>query len=447
MGKLNTNKIKIPTLIGIVVLVIGITTGVLLVSSKQIFRLGAQGTNPPKNVRISNITGDSFTATWTTQEESVSSLFWGSDRTNLTKLEIDEIAGAGFTHSTTVRGLTPQKIYYFIINSGDKEYDNNDIPWQVTTGAQLAQPEAPNIISGSVLTATGTPATNALIHIQVGGTSPLSTITSENGSWVITLSSLRTADLNSYHQINESADIIEISAQAGPTGVSSAQIYTESAKPVPPLILGQVHDHKNLPPSQTEEVPGANPGLPSNNDRSSGFNVDYSVPESTPSAVTLVNIDEGETVSSVLPEFFGVGPPGIEIDITIESDPMTASIDIDENGTWSWSPDENLDPGSHTISITWIDTEGILQSITKNFVVQASEVPVYEATPSALPTPEVATPTASPIPTATSAATPPPQPKSGIAKPTLILYFMGMGLLTISGAIVYFAFEDKSTQR
>ena len=145
MGKINTNKIKIPTLIGIIVLVIGVTTGVLLISSKQIFRLGAQGANPPKNVRVSNITGDSFTTTWTTQKESVSSLYWGSDKISITKLEIDEIAGAGFTHSVTVRGLTPQKNYYFIINSGGDEYDNNDIPWQVTTGAQLAQPETPNL--------------------------------------------------------------------------------------------------------------------------------------------------------------------------------------------------------------------------------------------------------------------------------------------------------------
>ena len=447
MRKINTNKFRIPTIIGVIVLVIGVTAGVLLISSKQIFKLGAQGTNPPKNVRVSNIAGDSFTVTWTTQEKSINSLLWGNDKTNLSKPEGDEIGGSGFTHSATVRGLTPQKIYYFIINSGGKEYDNNSIPWQLTTGAQLAQPETPNIISGSVLTATGTPATNALIRVQVGGAGPLSTIASENGSWVISLSSLRTTDLNSYYQINESADIVEISAQAGPTGVSSAQIYAKSAKPVPPLILGQVHDYKNLPPSQTEGVPGADPGLPGYSSRSSGFNVDYSIPESTPSAVSLNSIDEGETVSSELPEFFGEGPPGIEIDITVESDPTTTSINVNENGTWSWSPDENLEPGDHTISITWIDAEGILQSITKNFNVQASEVPVYEATPSALPTPEVATPSASPIPTATSAATPPPQPKSGIAKPTLILYIMGMGLLAISGAIVYFAFEDKSTQR
>ena len=117
MGKINTNKIKIPTLIGTIVLVIGVTAGVFLISSKQIFRLGAQGANPPKNVRVSNIAGDSFTATWTTQEESVSSLVWGSNKSNLTKSEIDEIAGTGFTHSVTVRGLAPQKIYYFIIKS------------------------------------------------------------------------------------------------------------------------------------------------------------------------------------------------------------------------------------------------------------------------------------------------------------------------------------------
>ncbi|MFC1710527.1 Ig-like domain-containing protein, partial [Patescibacteria group bacterium] len=159
----------------------------------------------------------------------------------------------------------------------------------------------------------------------------------------------------------------------------------------------------------------------------------------------LDSIKEGEIISSLVPEFFGEGPPGTEIDITLESDPISTSVSIDELGTWNWSPDESLETGSHTISVTWLDAEGVVQSITKNFIVQASEVPVYEATPSALPTPDVATPTATPdvTPIATSAATPPPQPKSGIAKPTLILYIMGMGLLVISGAIVYFAFEER----
>jgi len=97
----------------------------------------------------------------------------------------------------------------------------------------------------------------------------------------------------------------------------------------------------------------------------------------SPSAetVTLESLDEDEIITSTEPEFFGEGPPGTTITITIESDPITDQTTISSLGGWNWSPPEGLSEGAHKITITWRDASGILRTLTRTFIVQASEGP------------------------------------------------------------------------
>jgi hypothetical protein len=449
-----SNRLKIPTIIGILILVVGLATGVLLIQNKQIFNLGAQVSNPPKDVRVTNITDSSFTITWTTQSETSGFIVWGDKISSLDKTESDEIKSKGYTHSATIKGLSQSKTYYFKINSGGAEYDNNKIPWEVTTGPQLSSPDKSITISGNVLTATGTPASSAIVYVSIGGASPSSTTTSENGSWVIPLSQTRNANLNSYYPIKDS-DLVEISVQAGPSGISSAQIYLPSAKPVPPMILGQTHDFKNLPAGKNEELPTSNLELPADIEKGSRF--DVSDAGSTPSSktVTLDSVDEGEVVTSTKPEFFGEAPPSTNVTITVESDLQSDVITVGTTGNWKWSPPENLEPGTHKITINWRDENGILKSLVRTFVVQAAEGPAFVSTPSATLTPSplpTATAKASASPSSTqtptkptstaSASATPKTPVSGLGLPTVVLLGAGF-LLLILGAGMLFSKEEN----
>jgi hypothetical protein len=427
-------KSKIPTILGVVLLTIGLAAGVLLVRNRQIFRLGASVENAPKDVRITNITEGSFTVSWVTDKEVLGFITWGDNENSLTRTEEDDVGSTSLTHTTSVKGLSAEKTYFFKINSGGAEYDNNGLSWQVTTGPALAETAKSNIISGSVLTPTGSPANNALVYITVGGGSPLSTITSQNGSWVISLSPARTSNLNSLIIIDEKTTLLEISVNAGTDGVSSAQIYLQSAKPVPAMILGQVHDFKNLPPSQEAEIPTASVGLPETSTPSSGFEIGETTATPSAKTVTLQSVTEGETVSTTKPEFFGEAPPGTTLTITIESDPITDQVGVSTNGLWNWTPPSNLSEGEHTITIKWTDASGILRTLTRTFVVSAAEGPAFVATPSATISP---TPTASstPTPTATITATPTTQaavPVSGSLTPTLLLSIMGVGTVAFA---------------
>ncbi len=430
---------KIPTIIGIVVLVLGIATGVLLVRGSQFFRLGAAPEVSPKDVRITNISDSAFTVSWVTDKETSGFIKWGESQSALDKNELGPSQTQSTTHTSTISGLIPETSYFFKINSGGSDFDANGIPWQVKSGPTLAFVRSENLISGEVLTASGNPAGGALVYLTVGGGSPLSTITSESGSWVIPIFSARTQDLANYVPINETSTLLEISVNAGPDGVASAQIYPQSARPVPSIILGQVHDFKSLPPSSSSEIPRASIGLPEISTPSSGFNVPQNSATPSTSTVTLTSVNEGEIVTTTKPAFFGEGPPGTTLTITVESEPITTSVKVPSNGDWNFSPPTNLEPGSHTIKITWKDAGGILRTLTRSFIVQASEGPAFESTPSATPksSPTASpssTPRATPTPSAPASATPtqPPIPDSGSLTPTFALSIMGIGVIALS---------------
>lgn len=423
-------KEKIPTIIGLVILVIGVIAGVFLVKNQLIFRLGATPDIAPQDVRISNIADSSFTVSWTTEKETTGFVKWGKTLNNLDKVENDSISEIGNTHSSTLRSLNPQTEYYFTINSDAKDFDNQGNPWKIKTGTQLSEPKDNIIISGSVLTQSGTPAKNALIYFTIGGGSLLSTVTSKTGSWLMPISITRNKNLDSYISINQSSSLIEISVNTGVGTVSSAQIYPQSAKPAPAIILGQVNDFKNLPPSEDSQIPSASIEVPEGKiETESGFEVSQETSSIQSNIVTLDSVDEGEIISTQDPEFFGKGPKGTEIEILIESELQTDKVTVPNSGNWKWSPPEGLEEGSHTITIKWKDVNGILRTLTRNFVISASESPAFISTPSAT-IKATSTPSATPKATSTaSASATSQQPVSGSLTDTLLLFIMGIGTI------------------
>jgi len=438
----------------VLILILGLAAGIFLVQSRKLFRLGASAELTPKDVRISNIGDTSFTISWTTDKETSGFVLWGESEESLSKVENDEVTTKSLTHLTTIRNLKAGTNYSFKLNSGGSEFDNNGVVWKVLTGPSLTPPGQTIIVSGSVITQTGSPSANSLVYISIGG-NLLSSLTSQSGTWVVPLSSARTQDLQNYLSINESATLLEISVQAGLDQVATAQIYPQSAKPAPPIILGQTHDFKSLPPSSEEGIPKASIGLPSEATPSSGFTIPEETATPSANTVTLTSLKEGEVVTSTSPEFFGEGPAGTAVTITVESEPQSAQVNIPTSGDWKWSPPAGLTPGAHTITLSWRDAAGILRMLTRTFIVQASEGPAFESTPSATPTSSpTGTPRATLTPKPTSLATPistisatptasaAPQPVSGSLTPTIAVFIMGIGVI-LSAFYVWKIAEDK----
>lgn len=435
-------KIRIPTIIAISILTIGLSFSVLFIQKKQIFFSSAKSQNPPRDVKVSNITDSSFTITWTTQEKTSSSISWGKDKNSLNQVIAEETKIDSYTHSATIRNLEPSTTYYFKIKSGENLYDNNKLPWEAKTAPRISSPENYSIqnFSGSIVNSLGTPIASALVFIKIEGASALSTFTSENGSWIVPTNNIRTEDLNNFYKIS-GQEIVEIQVQAGPEGIASAQIYAQKAIATPLITLGQTYDFRNLTINQEDSVPKSEILTPQESQKKPKFEIgEYKAATTSATTVSIESVKEGETINTTKPEFFGKGPVNKEITITVESEnPQTSTVSTDKNGVWRWSPPSGLAPGTHKITITYRDENGILKSIVKNFVVQAAEVgePAFESTPSASLTPE---PSATATPSAQKTASPsatPAQPVSGINTPTLLLFSLGLLLFIGSGFLLF----------
>ena len=443
-------KNKIPTIIGILILMAGVFAGVMLLKNNQIFKIGASPTITPKDVRIGSLSDSSAVISWTTADQTADFITYGINQNVGTVTNETENDQKFTTHSIIITGLKPESNYYFKINSNGTMFDNNGVPWQFSTGKTLTTAQASIPVSGSVITSSGDPVKRAIVYLTINGY-VISTMTSESGTFVLQLGSARTPDLSVYADIDTAKTLLEVSAISEKGETATAKIFPQSANPIPALIIGQDQDFRNLQPTSDGQNPNANLNLPENSTNSSKINLGNQK-AAIQKDVTLSSITEGEVVTSNKPEFFGNGPSGSQITITIHSDNLiSGTATVLRSGSWSWSPPTNLSAGTHTVTISWIDTSGITRTLTRDFIVQAGELPAFVATPTATPTlsptpkataTAVPTPTLAPTltPTSTPQASLVPTPKptpatlpvSGDLTPTIVLLMMGIAVLTFS---------------
>jgi hypothetical protein len=442
-------KNKIPTIIGIVILLVGTFAGVFFLQMNQVFRIGASATAVPKDIRTGNLSDASATITWITEGATSDFVSWGETQGSLGNVVNESDTGQKFfTHQITLTGLKPETGYFYKINSDGANFDNNGVPWQFTSGSVVSANSNSIPVSGTVITAAGAPSKRALVYVTVDGYL-LSTITSDSGNFFLQLASARSSDLKQPAQIDKAQTLLNVSVEAEGGETSSAQIFPQSANPIPALVLGQVQDYRNLQPVAGGENPNANLSLPGSSNQASKFDTSSASGALKPTSVILESIDEGETITTNEPQFFGKGPAGEVITISIHSEQIPAqTVKIPSSGSWSYSPTTALSPGPHSITISWLDATGITRTLTRNFVVQAGEVPAFVSSPSGsspTPTPTIrptiaptATASPTPIPTlkplsaSSPSATLTPVPVTGDLTPTLLLSIMGIAVLAFS---------------
>lgn len=374
-------KHTIPTILGLFILIIGLIVGVVLVQREVIFKSQASPGQTPREIRITNISDTSFTVSWTTTEQVAGFVTHGTT----TSLGLTtESTQAAQTHHVNITNLNPSTIYYFEIGSGQSVFDNNGQPYQVTTaGASVAIPQA-NIASGRVVNQAGIPQPNTIVYIEASGTSPLSTTTGTDGRWSKNLAQARTVNLASFTQVN-SETTLNIFVQAGGGNIASTRIRAGAAKTTPDIKLGE---HKDITQIQTteegEEIPSSTLQLPETQEQSR-FNLEEEPPTQGEPTVTITAPTHGQQLTTKRPTFTGTGTPGTRLTITVESSHViNTTTTVATDGTWSWTPTQDVQPGNHTITVSWTE-DGEEKTAIRPFTITAAAAGTITPTPTQAP--------------------------------------------------------------
>jgi hypothetical protein len=435
VGKIN--RIHFPTALGLLILFLAIGFGIYWAKTKTATTPTTSTTGAPKQVKITNVSDTGFSVSWVSDQAASGKVKLGTetsalkDQVNDDRDQLSGETGSFEVHHLTAKNLKANTKYYFKIESGGKAFDNQGKPFEVTTGPTLGNPPTADPIYGTVLSGTHTPAEGVIVYINLANAAPLSALVKSGGNWALSLSTARTTDLKTYLAYDTQASIVNLLAQGGKQGTAPAITLTANDSPVPDIVLGQSHDFRaqNLPsPTPTLTANGA---TPSGQTSTSGFSLDPLIAQTdtaTPSsgAVTLENPSvDGEVINATQPAFIGSGPPGTVLAITINS-PLTytGTATVTSTGDWEFVPPQGLAAGSHEITIAYLDTEGIEQTLTRTFVIAAAgetEVPAITATPSGSTSTD-------------SGRTSMPSTSSGVPKPgagdlSLIIIVIALGLL------------------
>ena len=243
MDSLSLQKIKIPSLLAIVMVAV-LMTGIV-VGTKQIgqirnfFSSADQGAPPSGPVEIANITDNSFTIFWTTDEESAGAVYFGKTASLEGGVAVDDRdltnpSGKYLTHFVRLSGLSENTKYFFKVGISQASHgdpNNNQAPFEVKTGVEIADPPSVEPIFGTVNHSAGSAAGGAIAVWQSDGAGKIATLVKSDGSYVLPLANARTQDLKSHFTLKEGASE-QVSLNLSTEGSSLINCTSGADKPL-----------------------------------------------------------------------------------------------------------------------------------------------------------------------------------------------------------------------
>lgn len=439
-------KKQIPTFLGLLILFVALIAGVLLFGQGTgVFAPRATPQTTPKNIRISNVTDKTFTISFYTDESTVAFVKYGADEKKLDKQasdDRDQLSGVVKDyrlHHITVRSLEPGKNYFYVLGTGSSTFDNEGLPYNVATAAKQNQsPPNNQTVYGNVIEADGSPVEGAIVYVYSDSMGTLSNLVKSSGSWGIALANAFSLDKSTYATLSDESPI-EIKIQGiEPDLFNSVKTTISSAQPIADLILGQADtgislnndsDQKTLDLNKEElladvetttdsatnvltEASSSSSNLDIQESSSSGGLENLLAPEIMsetsllePEALNLSELNDVDPASATVimttqPQIKATLPANTIVRITIHSDTQideTMQTDADGNVFLDVaSLGQNLEPGEHTASYTYIDPiTGAEVTKTVNFTVDPTATPrqlAAASTPTPTPTPKTSVP-------------------------------------------------------
>lgn len=237
---------RIPTILGLAVLVVALIAGTLLIGAGPIvFAPRATPATTPTRIKVTNVTDNSFSVSFVTAESTAGFVKYGSDPKSMKTQSSDDrdqlsgTVGSYSTHHISVRGLEQNTTYNFVLGTGSgSTFDNDGQPFTVKTARRSGAPSAAKTIYGSVTNASGAPADGAIVYVSVAGAGELSSLVKNSGSWAVPLSNARVPDGSGYAQVTDETPITLNVQGPQPEQQVTVQTAVKDAQPAAAIALG-----------------------------------------------------------------------------------------------------------------------------------------------------------------------------------------------------------------
>lgn len=234
------NRFKIPTLLGLGIIFIGLVSGLYLVLREQTFLSQAAPNFTPRNISLTNIADDSVVISWQTNSAAPAFITFGQsnpgEQTALDDRDNSPPAGGPkprLTHYVTLKNLLPKTSYQFKIISGKiiSEIEKFE------TATPLTNQTGFTPIIGSVLDGSS-PLESGIAYLSIPEATAQSALIKEGGNFLIPLSQIRKADLSDTYQLIEGL-VAKLTINSDKGNASMLFTLKANSLPLPPIKLGQ----------------------------------------------------------------------------------------------------------------------------------------------------------------------------------------------------------------
>ncbi len=234
------SKLKIPTILGLGIIVLGIVSGVFLTLREQTLISQASTNTSPQNLTLTNITDTEVTISWQTSIPTPSFITFGQIGPNETTVLDDRDTNPPTggptpfsTHHMTIKNLTPKTTYQYKIVAGKFSSEINNF----TTASPATFNTGFRPINGYVKDGDK-PLEEGLVYLSINDAITQSAVIKTLGNFLIPISQLRKSDLSDNLPLTE--DSLARLTILSPKGQASATFRLKDAENgLSSLILGE----------------------------------------------------------------------------------------------------------------------------------------------------------------------------------------------------------------
>ncbi len=248
-------KLRIPTLLGLAIIIFGLAAGVYLVLQRETKATQVSAQEVPQNIVITNLESTSATISWQTPIKTLGRVSFGKN-SDSEKVALDDRDSKGPVarrlHYVNLKDLSPKTEYIFKVISG--KFVSQDI-LKFTTASEDSSQNGYQPVIGSVVSET-TPISDGVVYLSAEGMTDQSSLIASRGNFIVPLSLARSEDLSGVFrpQMGQTGKI-KVVTEEGQLASATFNITKDSIS-IGPLKIG---NNINFVSSRSTTLPAPTP--------------------------------------------------------------------------------------------------------------------------------------------------------------------------------------------